>query len=167
MFSRAEIISSILLFRQQHLRHAATHRHPAQQPQHPQPPPAPVRRPPARARGGAGARARPRPHHHAVPGAPRALPPHQPGVQDGLQSQSGGDLNAGLGTATGRVKNQRIKSGAEKQNQQFLDTLMIQACARIFKQSMEARNRVLIGLPHRPASRARIFKRLWSPGIDS
>jgi hypothetical protein len=45
-------------------------------------------------------------------------------------------------------------------------TLEIGFCAGIFKQSMGARNRVGIGLSDRPA-RARIFKRLWSPGIDS
>ncbi len=39
--------------------------------------------------------------------------------------------------------------------------------AGIFKQSVGARNRVGIGLSNRPASRARIFKRLWSPRIDS
>jgi hypothetical protein len=38
--------------------------------------------------------------------------------------------------------------------------------AGIFKQSMRTRNRVGIGLSYRPA-RARIFKRLWSPEIDS
>ncbi len=43
---------------------------------------------------------------------------------------------------------------------------VLNTCAGILEQSMEASNRVGIGLSCRPA-RARICKCLWSPGIDS